>query len=384
MLNDELNAFVIGEKNIYINSGLIQNASSIEEIQGVLAHELGHLFLGHIQSRKTYNNRNSSNLAIAFFTLLGASLASNSDLTGLILVGQDLRLKNKFKYNRSQEMEADIFAIKSLNNLNINTIGLTTFFNKIDKKQKLLMNNVNSYYISHPSPGNRLEMINDLSKPNTNKISNRLDFGNFNIQLDQIKIKINAFSKNKKNLIHKKYNNDFLKRYQNLAINYLNGNLNKALINIQTIKKEEKLNPFIFELSADINLQMNKIDKAIQNYDKSIKLLEKFDIKSNSLIKLSLVKALIKKDNKKGLDEAFKVLEEIIPFEGQTTILWRLIAKTAGKLNKISIAYIALAEEQVIKNNLKKAKQYALLGLKDKKLDLAYRIRGEDILNLKN
>ena len=112
--------------------------------------------------------------------------------------------------------------------------------------------------------------------------------------------------------------------------------------------------------------------------------MEKLDIKSNSLIKLSLVKALIKKDDKKSLDEAFKVLEEIIPFEGQTTILWQLIAKTAGKLNKISIAYIALAEEQVIKNNLKKAKQYALLGLKDKKVDLAYRIRGEDILNLKN
>ena len=64
LLNDEINAFVIGKKNIYINSGLIQNASSIEEIQGVLAHELGHLFLGHIQSRKTYTNRNSSNLAI--------------------------------------------------------------------------------------------------------------------------------------------------------------------------------------------------------------------------------------------------------------------------------------------------------------------------------
>ncbi len=92
LLNKEINAFVVEKKNIYINSGLIQNASSIEEIQGVLAHELGHLFLGHIQSRKAYRNRNSSHLAIAFFTLLGASLASNSDLTGLIIIGQDLTL----------------------------------------------------------------------------------------------------------------------------------------------------------------------------------------------------------------------------------------------------------------------------------------------------
>ncbi len=96
------------------------------------------------------------------------------------------------------------------------------------------------------------------------------------------------------------------------------------------------------------------------------------------------MKALIKKDSKKSLIEAFKVLEEIIPFEAQTTLLWRLIAKTAGKLNKISIAYIALAEEQLIKKNIKKAKQYASLGLKDKKLSVLYKIRGEDILNLNN
>ena len=384
LLNNEINAFVVEKKNIYINSGLIQNASSIEEIQGVLAHELGHLFLGHIQSRKAYRNRNSYHLAIAFFTLLGASLASNSDLTGLILVGQDLTLKSKYKYNRNQEMEADIFAIKSLNNLNINTIGLRDFFRKVKKKQQILINNVNSYYISHPSPQNRLEIIKDLSKPNVNVISNKINFGKFNIELDQIKIKIDAFSKNKKNLNYKNYNNIFLKNYQNLAINYLNGNLNKALNYTKTIKNFNPSNPFIFELLGDLYFERNEIDKSTKNYNKAIKLLEKFNIKSNSLIKLSLVKALIKKNNKKSLIEAFKVLEEIIPFEAQTTLLWRLIAKTAGKLNKISIAYIALAEEQLIKKNIKKAKQYASLGLKDKKLSVLYKIRGDDILNLNN
>ena len=163
----------------------------------------------------------------------------------------------------------------------------------------------------------------------------------------------------------------------------MNGNLKKALNYTKTIKNFNPSNPFIFELLGDLYFERNEIDKSIKNYNKAIKLLEKFNIKSNSLIKLSLVKAL-SKDSKKSLIEAFKVLEEIIPFEAQTTLLWRLIAKTAGKLNKISIAYIALAEEQLIKKNIKKAKQYASLGLKDKKLSVLYKIRGEDILNLNN
>ena len=49
-----------------------------------------------------------------------------------------------------------------------------------------------------------------------------------------------------------------------------------------------------------------------------------------------------------------------------------------------SITYIALAEEQVIKNNLKKAKQYASLGLKDNNISIFYKLRGKDILSLNN
>src|SRR5690606_31044912 len=43
-----LNAFVAGGQRIYVHSGLINAAESAEEVQGVLAHELGHITGGHI------------------------------------------------------------------------------------------------------------------------------------------------------------------------------------------------------------------------------------------------------------------------------------------------------------------------------------------------
>src|SRR5262245_27210071 len=44
LVNDsEVNAFVAGGQAIYINSGLINAADSAEEVQGVIAHELGHI-----------------------------------------------------------------------------------------------------------------------------------------------------------------------------------------------------------------------------------------------------------------------------------------------------------------------------------------------------
>ncbi|MEY2942499.1 MAG: hypothetical protein RLY97_513, partial [Pseudomonadota bacterium] len=47
MGDPEINAFVAGGQAVYLNSGLINEASSANEVQGVIAHELGHVVGGH-------------------------------------------------------------------------------------------------------------------------------------------------------------------------------------------------------------------------------------------------------------------------------------------------------------------------------------------------
>src|SRR5690606_30516881 len=42
-----INAFVAQGQRIYVHSGLINAADSANEVQGVLAHELGHITGGH-------------------------------------------------------------------------------------------------------------------------------------------------------------------------------------------------------------------------------------------------------------------------------------------------------------------------------------------------
>ena len=43
-----INAFVAGGQRIYVHTGLIHEADTANEVQGVLAHELGHITGGHI------------------------------------------------------------------------------------------------------------------------------------------------------------------------------------------------------------------------------------------------------------------------------------------------------------------------------------------------
>ena len=41
--DDEINAFVAGSQNVYVNSGLLLRADNVNQVQGVIAHELGHV-----------------------------------------------------------------------------------------------------------------------------------------------------------------------------------------------------------------------------------------------------------------------------------------------------------------------------------------------------
>ena len=49
IVNDpSINAFVAGGQTVYVHSGLIDAASSANEVQCVIAHELGHITGGHV------------------------------------------------------------------------------------------------------------------------------------------------------------------------------------------------------------------------------------------------------------------------------------------------------------------------------------------------
>src|SRR3569833_2706276 len=43
-----INAFVVGGQTVYVHSGLLKAADNANQVQGVIAHELGHIADGHV------------------------------------------------------------------------------------------------------------------------------------------------------------------------------------------------------------------------------------------------------------------------------------------------------------------------------------------------
>ena len=70
-----VNAFVAGGQVVYIHSGLIDAADTANEVQGVIAHELGHITGGHIiRIREGYGAATQITL-LSMLAGIGAALA---------------------------------------------------------------------------------------------------------------------------------------------------------------------------------------------------------------------------------------------------------------------------------------------------------------------
>ena len=200
------------------------------------------------------------------------------------------------------------------------------------------------------------------------------------ISLEYIQNKIAAYNNDAFKIIKKVHyeNNIFLNYSKTIA--YLKiGKHDLALQNLNIVKKNYKNYPFFYELAGDIYFNKGDFDKAIKNYQNAIKTIKEVKAVSDTLIKVSLARSFLQTNQTDNIKKAVDLLEELILIEPKWSHLWRLIAQGSGKINKKGIAYIALAEEAMIKNNFKKAKKYVDIALRDTSLSIPYRLRGNDI-----
>ncbi|MGY8973315.1 MAG: M48 family metallopeptidase, partial [Sphingomonadales bacterium] len=109
LINDpSINAFVAGGQAVYIHSGLIDAADSAEEVQGVIAHELGHITGGHILR---YGEGAAAATKISLLSMIagiGAALAGAGDAAmGIMMAGQQAAMGKFLAFSRTQESSAD-------------------------------------------------------------------------------------------------------------------------------------------------------------------------------------------------------------------------------------------------------------------------------------
>ena len=387
VLSSEYNAFVTGSNKIYVNTGLINQANSLSEIQAVLAHEIGHLALNHYNTRLINSKKLSNYSKLATFAGIALSAKGKLDTNtafGLIIGSDDLAKKSSLQFSRIQEQQADKFALNQLIKNKISLIGLEKLLTNLANEELKDRSTALNYYRSHPFSKQRLEQVKNY-KLQYQKVSLAEQTVSINenvISLQYIKNKIKAYSVDPNDLMKNlEYKNEFLSNYTQIIALYRLGKYDLAQKKLSLIKNKYEKYPFFSELKGDIYYKEGKFNTAINEYEKAIETLQEGFSPSTDLIKFSLIKTYLQTNNSAIFNKLIIFLEELLLNNPNWSYLWRLLSKASGKLNKKGMAYIALAEEALIKKNFIKAKKYVDLANKQTGLPISYKLRGSDILN---
>ncbi|MDO9486866.1 MAG: M48 family metalloprotease, partial [Sphingomonadaceae bacterium] len=164
--DDSLNAFVTGGQNVFLHSGTIAQAANVNQIEGIVAHELGHITGGH-NVRFADGVKGASSISLVSLLLGAAAIAAGAGEAGMGIMagGQQAALGKFLAYSRNQESSTDQAGAQFLDKAGISGRGSIEFFKQIQNQEyRYAIPQDDSYGRTHPLSGERITMLEELYK----------------------------------------------------------------------------------------------------------------------------------------------------------------------------------------------------------------------------
>ena len=154
---DPVNGLAAPDGRIFLTRGFFRKYTSGEvsapEMASVIAHELGHVALGHARRRMIdFSGQN------ALRTALGMVLSRFLPGIGVLIAGLLTSLLAA-RLSREDEYEADAYASALLTKAGIGTDAQVSLFRKLEKLTRQNSGAVPAWLMSHPKPDERIRMI---------------------------------------------------------------------------------------------------------------------------------------------------------------------------------------------------------------------------------
>ncbi len=320
LINDRsINAFVAGGQTVYIHTGLIQAAETANEVQGVIAHELGHIEGGHV-IRYSDGAAAASNISILSLVLAAAAIAAGAGEAGMgiMAAGQQAAMGKFLAFSRVQESVADASGARYLSASGITGRGSISFFKKLQNYEfRLGIPQTDSYDRTHPLSGERITVLEDTYKadPAWDAPLNQKWEADFR----RIKAKLSGFIAEPKDTLR-----DYPESDKGIPATYARAYAwhkaaypQKALDEANALVAKNPNDPYFLELQGQILLESGNPDDAIAPLRKAVELTG-----NQPLIAGIFGHALIASDEKANLPEAERVLKAAVTRDNRNPFAW--------------------------------------------------------------
>tara|TARA_R110000796_G_scaffold14011_1_gene45071 strand:- start:35234 stop:36634 length:1401 start_codon:yes stop_codon:yes gene_type:complete len=377
LINDnQINAFVAGGQRIYFYSGLIETADSANEVQGVMAHELGHITGGHI-IRFNEGVKTATGITILSLVLGAAAIAAGAGDAGMgiLAAGQQAAMGKFLAFSRVQERSADSAGARYLSEAGISGRGSIDFFKKLQNYEfRLGIPQEDSYGRTHPLSGERVSLLRDVyekdpawDKPSDPAIEARFQ---------RVKAKLLGFTADPVVTLREYPESDQTvpARYARAYAWHKSAYPDRALHEVNNLLLSAPDDPYFLELQGQILLESGKPDEALKSLRRAVQLTN-----NQPLIASLFGHALIATEDPQYFDEATQVLKAAVNKDNRNPFAWYQLGVVYSQQGDMPRAQLATAESSLLGGNYASAirsSQIAMSGIKENTPDW---IRAQDI-----
>jgi predicted Zn-dependent protease len=347
-----INAFVTGGQNIFIHSGLIIAADNVGELQGVIAHEIGHIAGGH---NVRFNEGAGPATAISLLSLVGAAaaVALGAGEAGMALLGMGTSAaQGKFlSFTRDQESRADQAGARYLSLAGISGEGSLAFFQKLlGQEYRLAIPQNNEYARTHPLSGTRIANLTDVyerdpawKKPTDPALQARFL---------RIRGKLIGFVETPAEVMNKFPATDKSDpaHYARAYAWHRSAYPDAATAETDAMLKKTPHDPFILELKGQILLESGKVADAVPVLREAVR-----HAPTEPLIQTLLGHALISSDTKTDYNEAEPLLRRALAQDRENPFAWYQLGVIYDRRGDAPRAALAAAERYSLEGNAKGA-----------------------------
>ncbi len=376
MINDNsINAFVAGGQIVYIHSGLITRADNANEVQGVIAHELGHVAGGHVINEDGI--KQATGITILSLIVGAAAIAAGAgDLgAGLLAAGQQAALGKYLAFTRVQEASADEAGAGYLIAAGISGKGMLSFFKKLQNVEfRLAIPQEDSFGRTHPLTGERITILQEKLKIAPSWVVP--PDPNIEARFQRIKAKLRGFIDEPVNTIRDfpETNTSIPARYARAYAWHRSAYVDKALEETNSLLRSVPGDPYFLELKGQILLESGRPIEALP-------ILRQAFATTNSqpLIAALFGHALIATEDSANLAEAERVLKASIQKDNENPFAWYQLGVIYDQKGDAARAAMASAERYHLEGRPQLALANANLAVRNLPTGTPDWIRSQDI-----
>jgi predicted Zn-dependent protease len=146
----EVNAFALPGGFVYVNRGAIEQADRLDELAGIMGHEIGHVVRRHGVEQMQKMDRGK--VGLLFLCTLTSVCRT---LGGQVAVDVGAHAISAH-YSQVDEAQADSEGVLNTVRAGINPEGLPAFFQKLLETQKTQPSAVEAFFSTHPTDQSRV------------------------------------------------------------------------------------------------------------------------------------------------------------------------------------------------------------------------------------